>query len=254
MAAVRYILIVIELLGFIVFFFPVLADSVNVGNIFGMLLFLALLAVTLFYKPVFAAVSGFWGSGVLGKLCLSALALIAAAGIILAVVLSALMLKAQFNFPNSSATVVVLGCKVKNGGPSKMLRYRLNAAIEYLEEYPNAMCVVSGGKGKDEAISEAECMYDYLVSKGISEGRIFKEDKSENTEQNLKYSLEIISQNELDKRIAIVTDGFHEYRASVIAKKVGFDSVYAVPAHTETLYIPTYWVREWAALIGEWLK
>ena len=49
-----------------------------------------------------------------------------------------------------------------------MLRRRLDTAYEYLSLHENVKAVVSGGQGEDESISEAECMKDYLVSKGIS--------------------------------------------------------------------------------------
>ena len=77
-------------------------------------------------------------------------------------VLSALMLRAgRMNPPpedGTPATVVVLGCLVKENGPSLMLRYRLEAALDYLRLHPEAPVVVSGGQGKPEPMSEARAM------------------------------------------------------------------------------------------------
>ena len=47
--------------------------------------------------------------------------------------------------------------------------------------------------------------------------------------------------------IIIVTDGFHQYRASLLAKRAGLSSE-SESAKTNPLYVPTYWVREWMAL------
>lgn len=51
--------------------------------------------------------------------------------------------------------VVVLGAQVRASGPSKVLRYRLDTAIEYLNENPKTICIVSGGRGVNEPFPEA---------------------------------------------------------------------------------------------------
>lgn len=46
--------------------------------------------------------------------------------------------------------VTVFGAQVRKSGPSKVLRYRLDTAIDYLNENPGTICIVSGGKGPNE--------------------------------------------------------------------------------------------------------
>ena len=58
--------------------------------------------------------------------------------------------------------IVVLGCQVKGTKPSKALKYRLDTAKEYMQANPETIAVLSGGQGKMEEISEAECMRRYL--------------------------------------------------------------------------------------------
>ena len=123
------------------------------------------------------------------------------------------------------------------------MRERLDAALIYLEENPDSQCIVSGGMGEGEKISEAECMYRYLIKKGIHSSRIIKEDKSTSTRENLRFSKKIIEERGLSKNIAIATSDYHQYRASKIAKTLGF-SVGAVPGHTAWLLFPTFYVRE----------
>ena len=48
--------------------------------------------------------------------------------------------------------------------------------------------------------------------------------------------------------ITIVTDGFHQLRASLIAKKQGVENVTAYSAYTEPRFVASYWVREWLGL------
>ena len=117
-----------------------------------------------------------------------------------------------------------------------------------MQKNPEAVCVVSGGKGSDEKISEAEAMRRYLVDKGLDESRIIMEDKSTSTFENIKFTFAITDKLALGRDITIVTDGFHQYRASLIAKKEGAGEVKAYSAHTEPRYAPAYWVREWLGL------
>ncbi|MDE6724954.1 MAG: YdcF family protein, partial [Ruminiclostridium sp.] len=169
--------------------------------------------------------------------------------VIYAFVLSGIMAKAALTSPNAPDAVIVLGCKVqKSGNPSLMLSKRINAAYEYLAENPNIICIVSGGQGSDEPGSEAEVMKACLVEKGIDENRIFEENRSESTRQNIEFSLDLLKENNIEvTEAAIVTDGFHQYRASLIAKEYGLRPT-AVNAETPPWLVAVYWVREWFAL------
>lgn len=175
--------------------------------------------------------------------------------IIYAVVTSGLMINSANKKPSDvNTTLIVLGCKVDGTLPSKSLYRRLLAAETYLKENPSVKCVVSGGKGHNEGISEALCMYNYLTQNGISENRIFMEDKSTNTDENIRYSMQIIEKNNLNSKVTIVTDGYHQFRASIIAKRNSVNLSGAVSANTPIEVLITYWVREWVAIPVEMLK
>ena len=150
-------------------------------------------------------------------------------------------------------TLVVLGCKVYGTRASLMLEERLDAACKFMHRHPDVCCVVSGGKGKDEDISEAECMYQYLVNAGILEQRIYLESKSKNTGENITFSMELIRREGLCPRLALVSNEFHIYRATKIAKHLGF-SAQGVPARTAWWLFPTYFVRELLCIANEWLR
>ncbi len=184
-----------------------------------------------------------------GKIFVSVSAALSILCVITALIISIFMVRTMNDRPkNDRTTLVVLGCQVKNGKPSRMLKSRLDAAYEYLSEHDAVNVVVSGGQGNDELISEAQCMRDYLMEKGIAAERIFMEDKSENTEENLRFSLEIIERNGLCDDITIVTDGFHQLRAELIAKKLGAEPD-NISASTRWYLLPTYWVREWFGIV-----
>lgn len=108
--------------------------------------------------------------------------------------------KARFDaLPEDEQLIVmVFGCYVRGEEPGRTLTTRLDAALSLLKRYPNADCIVSGGQGSNEAISEAEAMRRYLVSRGIAEERITLEDRSTNTSENLEYTFAILTGSESD--------------------------------------------------------
>ena len=66
--------------------------------------------------------------------------------------------------------------------------------------------------------------------------------------ENIQNSLKILDELGMSHDMTIVTDGFHQYRASLIAKAQGVENVTAYSAYTEPRYLFTYWVREWLGL------
>ncbi len=146
--------------------------------------------------------------------------------------------------------LLILGAGVNGDTPSLVLYERLNAGLNYLKTNKVNKIIVSGGQGPGENISEAEAMKRYLISKGIDESSIIKEEKSTNTLENIKFSkivmIEINKSNNF--KTAIVTSGFHMFRAQFLAKRAGFET-YSVPAPIPTWLIPTYYVRESFAVL-----
>ena len=92
------------------------------------------------------------------------------------------------------AYVVVLGAGVNGTQPLPSLEERLEAALAYLQTYPEAQCVVSGGQGGGENITEALCMYTWLTDRGIPPERIWQEEQASSTQENLRFSLELIQE------------------------------------------------------------
>ena len=143
--------------------------------------------------------------------------------------------------------VVVLGAGVNGETPSLTLRTRIDAAAAYLEEHPDVPVVLSGGQGPGEAITEAECMRRALVRRGVDESRLYPEERSTSTQENLRYSRAILEELGVDpaQRVAIVTSDFHLCRARLMW---GGDTA-AVPAHLPSaLYFQcltvNYFIRE----------
>lgn len=140
--------------------------------------------------------------------------------------------------------LIVLGTTVNGTEPSPMLKQRLDAAVEYLNTYPIAKCIVTGGKGDDMNLSEAQCMFNYLTAAGIDESRITMEDRATTTVENLQNVRSMLDTNNVD----IISSDFHLYRAGLIAKEAEFIPT-LIPAKTEPLSLLAPWfLREIVAL------
>lgn len=249
---IQILCIGIGIVGFLWFFIPVCVGKlINIGNITGIVVSLFIFIYGLKMKTINKYITRLWKYKI-GKMCLGIMGLCIAAVFLLTFILSMHMIVAVHNKPSEGETVVVLGCRVYGEKASLMLEERIIAVKNYLQENPNAVCILSGGKGAGESISEAECMYRYLVDCGIDPSRLFKEECSTSTRENLSFSKEIIVQQNLNRKIAIVTNEFHEYRACKIAENLGLEPT-AIAAKTAIWLFPTYYVRELYGILYEWV-
>ena len=147
--------------------------------------------------------------------------------------------------------LIVLGAAVHGDSPSLALTHRLEGALDYLNRYPDSVAIVSGGKGKGENITEAECMRRQLTAMGIGESRLLLEERSTSTAENFAFSKELLRQAGIDPEtavVAVVTNDFHCFRAHLIAQREGL-TVLDVPAEVPWLLLnANYYVREFFAL------
>lgn len=173
------------------------------------------------------------------------------AGLILFVLVEGLILsRFDGNARPGADYCIVLGAQWKTSGPSEVLRRRLDSAVKYLKENPATAAVVSGGQGRDEIISEAEGMRQYLMNAGIEEERILMEDKSTNTRQNLAFSAGLIDVE--NSRVVIVTNNFHVFRAVKIAEKQGYQAE-GLAAGSVAWMVPNNLLREFFGVVKDFL-
>lgn len=148
--------------------------------------------------------------------------------------------------------VVVLGCALKpDGTPGKLLKSRLDKAVKvFRRDKTPPFLILSGGRGADEACSEADAMYFYLLQQGIPAEKLLEEDRSTNTYENLKYSKALIDARPGRKRFAFVTSNYHVYRAWYYCRKQGIDCV-GIGSPVAFYYWPSAMIREFSAIILE---
>lgn len=229
----RKVLIVLGILLFFWCFLPVFAGIFNIGSLTGMVVG-ALLVLYGAAPQLFTSLP--WQLQTVIKL----IVLVIAA---LTVSITAVMVSAILQPAAEADTVIVLGCKVDRNGPSRMLRERLDAAYDYLQENTNAIVIVTGGQGSDEPEPEGTAMQKYLLKKGIDADRIYVEDRSESTRENLINAESIMQENRLSAPVLIVTNEFHVLRARMIANSLSIEAS-TLPAPTDLFFFGAYYIRE----------
>ena len=153
--------------------------------------------------------------------------------------------------PEGLDYLIVLGAQIHEDGPSAVLKYRLDAAVDYLRENESTLCIVTGGKGEGEPRSEGEGMKQYLVSRGVDPARVIVESRACNTVQNIIFSKQLMTSP--DASTALVTNNFHVTRATALARRQGLTDVYAIAAPSDPAYLPNNMFREFFGLTKDFL-
>lgn len=150
--------------------------------------------------------------------------------------------------------IIALGAGVNGTVPSLSLRDRLAGTYDYMIANPHCIAIVSGGQGEGEDITEARCMRDWLVDKGISPDRILMEEQSTCTLENLQNSMEIIEALPIeDPVIGIVSSEYHLHRAKRLADYVGIDVIGIAARTSYPTVAANYFIREAFAMTEQYV-
>ena len=135
---------------------------------------------------------------------------------------------------NDADYVLVLGYQLDNNQMSETLEKRLDKAHKYLKNNPDSILVLCGGITRNNTISEAEVMYNYLLGKGVDKRNLILENKSTDTIENIENSLNYIDQN---SKIVVISSNYHVFRAKKICERVNLE-VKTVGSSAPLLLIP----------------
>lgn len=151
-------------------------------------------------------------------------------------------------------TVIVLGAGLAGDQVTPLLASRLALGKELLARTratgANTILIVSGGKGNDEQVSEADAMSAWLVDAGIPDSDILREDQSTTTEENLRYSMALRDNQDITGASAVVTNDFHAFRAATLMSRLRMPG-YAIGSATARYFWPTATIREFVALLRD---
>lgn len=125
--------------------------------------------------------------------------------------------------------IIVLGCLVKdNGEPSDMLADRLTRGIELYEQGSAPKIIMSGDHGRED-YDEVNTMKQIAIDKGVPSSDIFMDHAGFSTYESVYRAKEVFGA----KKVIIVTQKYHLYRALYIAEKLGVEA-YGVPSDLHT--------------------
>jgi len=182
----------------------------------------------------------------------AALCVVVVATLVFSVVLAIYGRRVTTSFDEDVA--IVLGAGIRDGEVLGTLARRLDAAVSYHRQNPNALIIVSGGLGHREEVTEAYAMARYLIERGVPAGQILLENYAYSTYSNMRYSRTILDELfDHMPSVVVITSNFHMYRSVRFAGQVGLDGVSMYPSTVPWVAIPLAYVREVASVIKLWL-
>ena len=127
--------------------------------------------------------------------------------------------------------ILVLGCQVKEDGTlSLMLKDRLDKSIQLYKEGISNKIIVSGDHGSKN-YDEVNAMKKYLIENGIESQDIFMDHAGFSTYESMYRASYIFNV----KKLVVVTQEYHLYRAVYIGNKLGIETI-GVPAEKIEYY------------------
>lgn len=115
--------------------------------------------------------------------------------------------------------ILVLGAGVWGDRPTHMLQDRLEFGIDLYKKGVSNRLLMSGDHGRKD-YDEVNVMKDYAINAGIKSSHIFMDHAGFSTYDSLYRARDIFRA----KKIVIVTQEYHLYRALYIADKLGLEA------------------------------
>jgi uncharacterized SAM-binding protein YcdF (DUF218 family) len=136
------------------------------------------------------------------------------------------------NTAKECGNAIVLGMALQDGKPTKDLILRLDTARRYLEEYPDATLILTGGNPDETGLTEADVMRALLAERGVPEARMITEDKATTTRENFTDTAEFLDTAE---PVVLISSSYHMDRAVRMAREAGFRQILRLPAPSDPL-------------------
>ena len=133
--------------------------------------------------------------------------------------------------------VLVLGAGVWGNSPSHMLEERLNRGIEVYNTGCTDRILMSGDHGREE-YDEVNVMKGFAVDSGVEADTVFMDHAGFSTYESMYRARDVFGV----KKVIIVTQKYHLYRAVYNARKLGLDA-YGVAAdgqYNYDIFVRTY--------------
>lgn len=116
--------------------------------------------------------------------------------------------------------ILVLGAGVRDGKPTRMLNDRLETAVSLYHEQKAPKMIMSGDHGRID-YDEVSVMKSFAIDKGVPSSDIFMDHAGFSTYESIYRAKDIFQA----KKVIIVTQDYHLYRALYIANQLGLEAV-----------------------------
>lgn len=145
--------------------------------------------------------------------------------------------------------IIVLGCRVNGETPSPMLSDRLIRGVELYDMNAAPKLLMSGDHGR-VSYDEVNAMKQFAIDRGVPSEDVFMDHAGFSTYETMYRAKEVFAA----KRVIIVTQKYHLYRAVYIAEQLGLEA-YGVDSDLQS-YIkqPYYNAREILARDKDFVK
>ena len=158
-------------------------------------------------------------------------------------------LVSDYSSLNNIDCIIILGAGVRNNRPSLMLEDRLQKGLELYNNNVSSKIIVSGDHGRKD-YDEVNIMKEFLTHNNVSSSDIFMDHAGFSTYDSIYRAKEIFR----TKKIVIVSQEYHLYRALFIADKLGLEA-YGVKAEPKEYYGDSFReIREVIARIKDFFK
>ena len=145
--------------------------------------------------------------------------------------------------------IIILGAGIWGDKPSPMLEDRLLEGIKLYQNDVSDKIIMSGDHGRKE-YDEVNIMKDYAIDKGIPSKNVFMDHAGFSTYESIYRAKDIFGA----KKVVIVTQEYHLYRALYIANQLGIEA-YGVGADPRKYVGATYReIREILARDKDFIK
>ena len=116
--------------------------------------------------------------------------------------------------------ILVLGAGIRtDGSPSPMLQDRLNTGIELYQNNAAPKLLMSGDHGRKK-YNEVQTMKDIALDQGVPSEDVFMDHAGFSTYDSLYRARDVFQA----RKVIIVTQKYHLYRALYIARSLGLDT------------------------------
>lgn len=130
--------------------------------------------------------------------------------------------------------IIILGAGIWGDKPSPMLEDRLQEGIKLYQNNVSDKIIMSGDHGREE-YDEVNIMKKYAIENGVPSENIFMDHAGFSTYESIYRAKDIFKA----KKVVIVTQKYHLYRALYIAKQLGLEA-YGVGADPRQYVGATY--------------